>query len=122
MFDQVKISTPPHSPQKVLKRPKLGKISYRFSFSEVFSPEKGMSSFGGKHHNSFGVCFAKVLSFSFQKKSTSTLHSMNHKLKKSKWNVEVTKNGFLKSILSGVWRSFRLQNHKSGLWRFLNIF
>ena len=43
-------------------------------------------------------------------------------LDKSKWNVEVTKNGFLKNILSGVWRSFRLQNHKSGLWRFLNIF
>ena len=36
--------------------------------------------------------------------------------------MEVTKNGFLKNILSGVWRSFRLQNHKSGLWRVLNIF
>ena len=34
----------------------------------------------------------------------------------------MAKNGSLKNVLSGVWRSFRLRNQMSGVWRFLNLF
>ena len=100
----------------------MSKMIFRFSFSKVWSPKKGIDSFGKKHHNTSEVGFAKVWSTPSQRKKYLHIPLYESYFLTSARVWRWQKNRSLKNVLSGVWRSFRLRNQRSGVWRFLNLF
>ena len=96
----------------------MSKITFRFSFSEVWSPKKGMNSFWGKHHNSSRVSFFIVWSTPFRGMTTLSLDFCWFLAAFEKFTIENS------STIHSFWIFWqkKSRNLMSGVWRFLNLF